>query len=59
MHRFEIRRSRFGRRRWRVRLVASNGEVLSVSEHLNSLAAAEENIAAQRVAARSAEVRRG
>lgn len=44
--RFEIRRNRLTRR-WRVVLVASNGEPLSVSEHLTSRAAALTNIAAQ------------
>lgn len=44
--RFEIRRSRIGRRRWRVVLIASNGEVLCASEHLNSREACEINIAA-------------
>lgn len=47
--RFEIRkaRNRLGRMRWRVVLIAANGEPLSVSEHLNSPAAAETNIQAQ------------
>lgn len=44
--RFEIVRSRIGRRRWRVRLIAANGEVLCVSEHLNSRQACLVNIAA-------------
>lgn len=44
--RFEIRRSRIGRHRWRVVLIGDNGEVLSVSEHLNSRQAALTNIAA-------------
>lgn len=44
--RFEIRRSRIGRRRWRVVLIGSNGEVLMTSEHLNSRQACDVNIAA-------------
>ena len=48
--RFEIRRSKVGRRRWRVLLIGANGEPLMVSEHLNSLQACHVNIAAVREA---------
>lgn len=47
---------RFEIRRWRVILVASNGEPLCVSEHLNSLAACHVNIAATVIAAASAPI---
>lgn len=48
--RFEIRRSKLRRRRFRVVLVGKNGEPLNVSEHLNSLHACAVNIAAVREA---------
>lgn len=54
--RFEIVRSRIGRKRWRVRLRASNGEVLMVSEHLNSKHACKVNIAAVIDEARHADI---
>lgn len=54
--RFEIRRSLIGRRRWRVVLIATNGEVLCVSEHLNSRHACEINIAATITDARHASI---
>lgn len=58
MSRFEIRqgRSKLGRRRYRVVLIADNGEPLSVSEALNSLDAAYVNIDAQRQAAPNAPI---
>lgn len=48
--RFEIRRSRIGRRRYRVVLIGAQGEPLNTSEHLNSKAACHTNIAAVREA---------
>lgn len=50
MSRFEIRqgRTKLGRRRWRVVLIGDNNRVLSVSETLNTLAAAYTNVDAQR-----------
>lgn len=56
MSRFEIRRSKLGRRRWRVLLRAENGEVLMVSEHLNSRHACNVNIAAVISDARHADI---
>lgn len=53
--RFEIRRSLLSRR-WRVRLIAENGECLSVSEGLNSREAAWVNVNAQLDAVPVAEV---
>lgn len=55
--RFEIRRSGLGRRRWRVVLIGGNGEVLMVSEHLNSRHAANVNICAVVAAAHHAGIR--
>lgn len=44
--RFEIHRSRIGRRRWRVRTIGDNNQILQTSEHLNSRDACITNIAA-------------
>lgn len=55
---FHIRKSPL-RRRWWVILVGNNGKTLSHSEQLNSEAAAEINIAAQRKIAATAQVHRG
>jgi uncharacterized protein YegP (UPF0339 family) len=56
--RFEIRKKRnvLGKTRWRVVLIATNCEPLNVSEHLNSEAAAMENIEAVKAIAPTAEV---
>ncbi len=54
--RFEIRRSRIGRRRWRVVLIGVNGEPLMVSEHLNSRQACLINIAAVVTDSRHADI---
>lgn len=56
MSSFEILRSRWGRRRWRVLLRGNNGEVLMHSEHLNSKEACHTNIAAVRHAVLTAEI---
>lgn len=56
MSRFEIRRSKIGRKRWRVILRADNGKVLMTSEHPNSLHACNVNIAAVISDARHADI---
>lgn len=56
MSRFEIRRSKLGRRCWRVVLIADNGEPLMVSEHLSSHQACLQNIAAVVSDARHADI---
>ena len=53
--RFEIRKAKL-RRRWYVRLVAENGEVLCTSELLNSKHAARVNICATVTAGRHAAI---
>lgn len=54
--RFEIRRGRFGRRRWRFVLIDTNGEIICTSEHYNSLASVKIGVTAVREAAPLAEV---
>lgn len=54
--RFEIRRSKIGRRRWRFVLIDTNGEITLCSEHYNSRASALIGITAVKEAAPHAEV---
>ncbi len=54
--RFEIRRSKIGRRRYRFVLIDINGEITATSEHYNSLASTKIGIAAVKDTASIAEV---